>query len=105
MTKLTGAVLLTAFVSLTAFTPSVIKTVKLTKGKAVTIKVAASAKKLKVSTFKVDNEGSKLTWAAKKATGDHNGEVKVSNGNFTLESNALKGGSFDIDLNTITDAD
>jgi len=105
MTKLTGAVLLTAFVSLTAFTPSVIKSVKLTKGRGETIKTAAPVKKLKASTFKVDNENSKLTWAAKKATGDHNGEVKVSNGNFTLESNALKGGSFDIDLNTITDAD
>jgi polyisoprenoid-binding protein YceI len=105
MTKLSGAVLFTAFVSLTAFTPSAIKSVKLTKGKATTIKTVAAAKKTKVSTFKVDNENSKLTWAAKKATGDHNGEVKVSNGNFAIENNALKGGSFDIDLNTITDAD
>jgi polyisoprenoid-binding protein YceI len=105
MTKLSGAVLLTAFVSLTAFTPSVIKSVKLTKGRGETIKTTAPVKKVKASTFKVDNENSKLTWAAKKATGDHNGEVKVSNGNLNLENNALKGGSFDIDLNTITDAD
>ena len=105
MTKLSGAVLFTAFVSLTAFTPSAIKSVKLTKGRAATIKTVTSNKKLKTSTFKVDNESSKLTWAAKKATGDHNGEVKVSNGNFAIENNTLKGGSFDIDLNTITDAD
>lgn len=58
-----------------------------------------------VSTFKVDKDSSKLTWTAKKATGDHNGEVKVSNGNFIIENNTLKGGSFDIDLTTITDAD
>lgn len=57
------------------------------------------------STFKVDKETSKLLWTAKKATGDHNGEVKVSNGQFVIENSVLKGGSFDIDLNTITDAD
>jgi polyisoprenoid-binding protein YceI len=60
---------------------------------------------IKLSTFKVDKETSKLTWTAQKATGDHNGEVKVSNGSFAVENNVLKGGSFDIDLNTITDAD
>lgn len=57
------------------------------------------------STFKVDTNSSKLSWTAKKATGDHNGDIKVSNGNFSIENNVLKGGSFDIDLNTITDAD
>jgi polyisoprenoid-binding protein YceI len=105
MTKFSGAVLFTAFISLTAFTSSTIKTVKLTKGKTGVIKTAETKKRFKVASFKVDNEGSKLTWAAKKATGDHNGEVKISNGNFAVENNALKGGSFDIDLNTITDAD
>lgn len=105
MTKLSTAVLFTAFVSLTAFTPSAIKTIKLTKGRAKTITTVDPHKKFKVATFKVDNESSKLTWAAKKATGDHNGEVKVSNGNFSVEGSALKGGSFDIDLNTITDVD
>jgi polyisoprenoid-binding protein YceI len=71
-------------------------------------KLAAYAKTLTLSkpvVFKVDNETSKLTWAAKKATGDHNGQVKVSNGSFAVESNTLKGGSFDIDLNSITDTD
>lgn len=58
-----------------------------------------------ISTYKVDKDSSKLTWTAKKATGDHNGEIKISNGNFTIENNVLKGGSFDIDLNSITDAD
>ncbi len=105
ITKLSGAVLLTAFVSLTAFTPSTIKSITLTTGKGKTIKTVEVNKIHKIATFKVDNESSKLTWAAKKATGDHNGEVKVSNGNFAIENNALKGGSFDIDLNTITDAD
>jgi hypothetical protein len=90
MTKFSGAVLFTAFISLTAFTSPAIKTVKLTKGKSGIVKTADAKKKFKVASFKVDNENSKLTWAAKKATGDHNGEVKVSNGNFSVENNALK---------------
>lgn len=105
MTKFLGAVLFTATISLTAFTPVTIKTVKLTKGKPGTVKPLDHKRNIKAASFKVDNESSKLTWAAKKATGDHNGEVKISNGNFAVENNNLKGGSFDIDLNTITDAD
>ena len=105
MTKFLGAVLFTASVALTAFAPSTIKAVKLTKGKPGVIKTIDHKKNFKTASFKVDNENSKLTWAAKKATGDHNGEVKISNGNFSVENNNLKGGSFEIDLNTITDAD
>lgn len=71
----------------------------------VSLTVLSAAAIKAVSNFKVDKESSKLTWTAKKATGDHNGEVKVSNGNFIIENNVLKGGSFDIDLNSITDAD
>jgi polyisoprenoid-binding protein YceI len=70
------------------------------------IAIVVSAMAFKAtSTFKVDKDSSKLSWTAKKATGDHNGEVKVSNGQFVIDNNVLKGGSFDIDLNTITDAD
>ncbi|ETZ20246.1 YceI family protein [Pedobacter sp. V48] len=76
-------------------------------------KTVLSAKKVapdkgavvKALVFKVDNEGSKLTWLAKKATGEHSGSVKVSNGSFTVENNTLKAGSFDIDTRTITNAD
>ncbi|NRF38873.1 YceI family protein [Pedobacter foliorum] len=74
---------------------------------------AFSAKKIasvkthvvKALVYKVDNEGSKLTWLAKKATGEHNGSVKVSNGSFTVDNNTLKTGSFDIDTRTITVTD
>jgi len=75
--------------------------------------VALSTKKIasvnthvvKALVYKVDNDGSKLTWLAKKATGEHNGSVKVSNGSFTVDNNTLKTGSFDIDTRTITVAD
>lgn len=101
--KLTLGLAVISISSLTAFTGTVppSKSIKAKTAKLITL----NNKNYKPAFFKVDNETSKLTWAAKKATGDHNGQVKVSNGNFAVESNTLKGGSFDIDLNTITDAD
>ncbi|MBB6112008.1 polyisoprenoid-binding protein YceI [Mucilaginibacter lappiensis] len=101
-TKLTIATYSAAIISIatltTAFTPN-----KSTASHP--IKTTTAHKHYKAQNFKVDNQGSKLTWQAKKATGDHNGEVKISNGQFTSENNVLKSGTFDIDLNTITDAD
>jgi polyisoprenoid-binding protein YceI len=55
--------------------------------------------------FKVDNQTSKLTWLAKKATGEHSGTVEVSDGSFTLDNNTLKAGNFVIDTRSITDTD
>jgi polyisoprenoid-binding protein YceI len=101
-TKLTIAIYSAAIISIatlaTAFTPY-----KTTAD--LPIKKVAAHRHHKAQSFKVDNQGSKLTWQAKKATGEHNGEVKISNGQFISDNNTLKSGSFDIDLNTITDAD
>ncbi|MES2107760.1 MAG: YceI family protein [Bacteroidota bacterium] len=105
MTRLNIAVLLTAITSLTAFTPPPAKNSSIKTVKARVLALEVPVKKLKPQSYKVDNESSKLTWLAKKATGEHNGEVKVSNGNFVVDNNTLKSGSFDIDLNSITDAD
>jgi polyisoprenoid-binding protein YceI len=105
MTKLTFAVYSTAIISLSAFTAAIIPTKTTTNTKAGNVKLITFGKHYKAQTFKVDNQGSKLTWLAKKATGDHNGEVKISNGLFATDNNVLKSGTFDIDLNTITDAD
>ena len=55
--------------------------------------------------FKADPKASKLTWQAKKATGDHSGTVAISDGSFTLEDNAIKAGTFEIDTRTIADTD
>lgn len=59
----------------------------------------------KAQTFKVDNASSKLSWQAKKATGEHSGNVKVSEGNFLVDGNNLKSGSFTIDTKSITVTD
>ena len=67
--------------------------------------VTVNNKFAKPTVFKVDNQNSKLTWLAKKATGEHSGNVAVSNGSFTVDGTTLKAGSFDIDTRTITDTD
>jgi polyisoprenoid-binding protein YceI len=59
----------------------------------------------KAIVYKVDEQSSKVTWLAKKVTGQHSGSVKVSNGTLTLDNNVLKGGSFDIDTRTISVTD
>jgi polyisoprenoid-binding protein YceI len=65
----------------------------------------ASPLSRKAVVYKVDEQNSKVTWLAKKVTGEHSGNVKVSNGTLTLDNNVLKGGSFDIDTRTISVTD
>ncbi len=55
--------------------------------------------------FKVDANLSKLTWFAKKVTGEHTGTIGVSAGVLELENKVLKGGRFDLDTKTITVTD
>jgi len=55
--------------------------------------------------FKVNTEQSKLTWLAKKVTGEHAGTINVSAGSLLIEKNVLKGGSFDLDTKSITVTD
>jgi len=59
----------------------------------------------KAVVYKVDEQHSKLTWLAKKVTGEHSGNVKVTGGSLLLDNNVLKGGSFDIDTRSITVTD
>lgn len=57
-------------------------------------------------TFRVDTAGSALTWKGTKITGaSHNGQVKLKNGTLEVDKGKIKGGSFEIDLDTITNED
>lgn len=67
------------------------------------VKISSVSKK--AITYKVDEQNSKVIWLAKKVTGEHTGNVKVSNGSLTLDNNVLKAGSFDIDTRTISVTD
>lgn len=55
--------------------------------------------------YTVDTEKSSIEWLAKKVTGQHNGTIKISTGTLLYNGAALTGGKFDINMNTIADAD
>lgn len=53
----------------------------------------------------VNTADSKVNWIGKKPTGEHTGYVKLSSGEILVEKKEIKGGSFIMDLNTITNTD
>ncbi len=62
-------------------------------------------KKAKATTYKVDAQKSILNWEGKKVTGQHNGNVKFTDGTLTVDGNKLTGGTFEFDMNSITSLD
>jgi polyisoprenoid-binding protein YceI len=54
------------------------------------------------TTVVIDPAKSSLKWVGKKVTGSHDGIVSVRNGTATLEGGKLIGGTFDIDMTTIS---
>lgn len=63
------------------------------------------AKKAKETTYKIDGQQSKLTWNAKKVTGEHAGLAPISGGSVVLDGGKLKGGSIDVSLKDLTVTD
>lgn len=57
--------------------------------------------------YKVDIEKSTVGWYGKKAivSGEHNGSVSLKSGVLSMEGSNLVGGSFVIDMNSITNED
>ncbi|WP_219224924.1 YceI family protein [Pedobacter antarcticus] len=96
ITTLTAVAVTTVFV-LSSFTiaPRFISTGSVTK-------LELSKKAI---SFKVDPGQSKLTWLAKKVTGEHAGTIQVRSGSLDVDNNILKGGSFELDTKTITVTD
>lgn len=56
-------------------------------------------------TYSVDTAASSIVWMGYKVTGKHTGTVKVKNGTLSWDAGKLTGGSFDIDMNSITCTD
>ncbi|MBT8232126.1 MAG: YceI family protein [Saprospiraceae bacterium] len=54
---------------------------------------------------KVDVEASTVNWVGKKVTGQHTGTIKIQSGELMMKDGMLKGGSFVIDMTTITCTD
>lgn len=57
------------------------------------------------TTYKVDTNASVGVWTGYKVTGKHTGTVKIKNGVVTTDGGMLTGGSFDIDMTSITNTD
>jgi len=52
--------------------------------------------------FSVDTEESFITWRGYKVTGKHHGKVKLEDGNLEYTDGLLSGGSFTIDMSSIS---
>ncbi len=55
--------------------------------------------------YNVDLTSSNIVWKGYKVTGEHTGTVKLKNGNLQFTDGSLSGGSFEVDMNSITCAD
>ena len=58
-----------------------------------------------VDTYKVDTTTSNIVWQAYKVTGQHTGNVKLKSGSLVMTDGKLTGGSFEVEMNTITCTD
>ena len=56
-------------------------------------------------TMSVDLTSSQIVWKGYKVTGEHTGKVKLKSGNLTMADGRLTGGSFEIDMTSITCTD
>jgi polyisoprenoid-binding protein YceI len=52
--------------------------------------------------FAVDTDKSTLTWFCKKVGGQHNGAVKLNEGSLIFDGNNLKGGTFIVNMPSMT---
>ncbi len=55
--------------------------------------------------YTVDTATSNIVWTGYKVTGQHAGNVKVKNGSLTMTDGKLTGGSFEVDMASITCTD
>jgi len=55
--------------------------------------------------FKADTKTSKIEWVGKKVTGQHNGEINLKSGEFTIKKGNIVKGNFTIDMQSIVALD
>ena len=67
--------------------------------------VAFATITVSAQTIKIDAAKSSIEWLAKKVTGQHNGTVNFKDGALVFKRKALKGGSFTVDMNSLTATD
>jgi polyisoprenoid-binding protein YceI len=75
------------------------------KSIALAFVVALSTLAVTAQTKKVDVSKSSINWLAKKVTGEHSGTVALKSGALVFKKNALTGGTFTVDMTTLTATD
>jgi polyisoprenoid-binding protein YceI len=71
----------------------------------VAVGISAFTSSEKKSTLGVNVEESKVVWFGKKVTGEHTGKISIAYGDLEFEGDKLAGGSFEIDMRSITNTD
>jgi polyisoprenoid-binding protein YceI len=75
------------------------------KSIALALVVVLSTVTVSAQTKKIDVAASKIEWLGKKVTGQHNGIVNFKDGAVVLKSGKLVGGSFTVDMASLTATD
>ena len=57
------------------------------------------------NTYTVLPDSSSIEWIGSKVGGSHNGFIKISSGEVTLEDNKVKSSQINVDMNTMTNVD
>jgi polyisoprenoid-binding protein YceI len=60
------------------------------------------AKDEEATSYKVDTKKSSVAWLGKKVTGEHNGYIQLKEGVLQADNGKLTGGTFEMDMATIT---
>lgn len=55
--------------------------------------------------YKADTDKSVVAWTGKKVLGQHNGEISLKEGTFSVKDNKITSGKFVIEMNSITNED
>jgi polyisoprenoid-binding protein YceI len=75
------------------------------KSIALAFVVALSTLAVTAQTKKVDASKSTINWVGKKVTGEHSGTVAIKNGALVFKKNVLTGGTFTVDMTSLTATD
>jgi polyisoprenoid-binding protein YceI len=72
---------------------------------AIALFVAVASISVNAQTKKIDVKASTIKWVGKKVTGEHSGTVNFKDGALVFKSKKLTGGSFTVDMTSLTSTD
>lgn len=75
------------------------------EGEAASVSEAAKTAETNGTAYTVDPASTQLMWEGSKVAGKHNGTINVTEGSIFIQDNNITGGSFTIDMNSITNLD